>query len=252
MDEEEHFLARRKSLRKQVIESDQVSRRIGVQEVDERRGKASHVFALAGNLAVSILALADNADRELYLDHNSICVLTRTLIEAVSMQFYLGDLDCDEDEWRCRKWVLDLNDCHNRIELMKNLQTNDKVNKGQKAKVRLRDRLKSNDYLQTFSKRKQKALLSGTEAFIKTPHEVRMMIGYQDQQLRGIYRLLSMHTHAGAFTVVGAAEREMYIPKSPYSYSRAALGLELTGSTLSASTRHMLELFPRASQDIES
>lgn len=99
-----------------------ISNRIGRHVATPNRGYATWLFMRAGITAQSIVRLLEPQPSEYgnikYLDQASIASLCRALIETAVVQLYIGDINISEDEWKCRKHVIDIHDYVNRSTIL--------------------------------------------------------------------------------------------------------------------------------------
>jgi hypothetical protein len=132
---------------------------------------AGHSFgtAMIGKICVTAMSIQDlyrghEARRLPLLDHSSIAVLSRTIIDSSIMYWYLTE-EVSEEEWAFRFKVMQIHDIASRVRLFKGLISEEAD--GQRAILRaLRDELKE---MPLFKKKREEvgwqvaALLSAPE-----------------------------------------------------------------------------------------
>jgi hypothetical protein len=161
-----------------------VGNAIGRRDAGENRGYASWLFVRACAMAKSI----ENAFNPIptgfgsarYLDHASIAILCRALIECVSVMLYIGDVDVPDDEWDCRKRLFILHELVNRNAFLASIDyTFDDVLKQQQLEY-ARKMLSENLFFKTLPEKRQKRLLEGNEMYIEGRHEAMLTFGWGD------------------------------------------------------------------------
>ncbi len=229
-----------------IDECDFISRSIGRQITDPPRGFSTLLFSQLGITLVSMRAIADLSEHELFLDYHSMSILARASMESTAMLFYIGDIDCEKEEWLCRKWVLDLHDFHKRIVILKLSEQSMDKGELETTKVFLTERLQRNKFFLNIEKKRQKRLLNGDDPYVNGRTVAIEAVGLPKDYYNLIYKLFSQNTHAMPMTFVPADEKGLFEPKSNYSYFRAGLALEAAVNIATLANKHMKYLFPIA------
>jgi hypothetical protein len=94
-----------------------------------------------------------------FLDHSSIAVLCRAIIETSIMYWYLME-EVSEDEWEFRLHVMKIHDAASRVRLFKRLIA-DEANNQRAALQALRDKLAAMPLFQNRSAQQQQKMLGG-------------------------------------------------------------------------------------------
>jgi hypothetical protein len=221
-----------------------ISNAIGRQFVDERRGIATWLFMRACVTSITIEGLFNPKEAGYgakYLDHASIASLARALIENISVMLYVGDISISEDEWKCRRYLIDLHDCCNRIAFLKMLGPQKPQEKAIKA---LTDRLHKNSYFKTIPEKRQKRLLAGEDMYISGRHAAMLKLGWGEDITRGVYKYLSNHAHSLPMSFHRTELNSVYQQDSPAAKVAAGFATEFARKALGLGCMHMIALFP--------
>jgi hypothetical protein len=179
-----------------------------------------------------------------YLDHASIAIVCRGLIENVAVLLYVGDANISEDEWECRRSLIDIHDFTNRSAFLTKIKAGAVHDFPEETLRILRLRLEDNAFFQTLPAKRQKKLLEGEEMFVEGRHAAMLELGWGDDFTRGLYKYLSNQAHTLAMSFHRTAENELYKNDSAGSRVIAAVSLSFARRALGASALHMIELFP--------
>lgn len=179
-----------------------------------------------------------------YLDHASIAILSRGLIENAAVLLYVGDANISEDEWECRRGLIDIHDLTNRSAFLTKIKGDAQPKSPEETLKHLRQRLEDNAFFQTLAKKKQQKLLEGQEMFVDGRHAAMLELGWGDDFTRGLYKYLSNQAHTLAMSFHRTAENELYKDDSAGSRVVAAFSLSFARRALGTSALHMVELFP--------
>jgi hypothetical protein len=179
-----------------------------------------------------------------YLDHASIAILCRGLIENVAVLLYVGDANISEDEWECRRSLIDLHDFTNRSAFLTKIKADTLPESPEKTLKLLRQRLKDNAFFETLSTKRRQKLLEGQEMFVDGRHAAMLELGWGDDLTRGLYKYLSNQAHTLAMSFHRTAENELYKNDSAGSRVVATFSLTFAWRALGAAALHMIELFP--------
>jgi hypothetical protein len=179
-----------------------------------------------------------------YLDHASIAILCRGLIENVAVLLYVGDANISEDEWECRRSLIDLHDFTNRSAFLTKIKADTAPESPEETLKLLRQRLEDNAFFQTLSMKRRQKLLEGQEMFVDGRHAAMLELGWGDDFTRGLYKYLSNQAHTLAMSFHRTAENELYKNDSAGSRIVAAFSLTFARRALGGAALHMIELFP--------
>jgi hypothetical protein len=179
-----------------------------------------------------------------YLDHASIAILSRGLIENAAVLLYVGDANISEDEWECRRSLVDIHDFTNRSAFLTKIKSDAAPDSPEETLKILRQRLEDNAFFQTLPIKKQQRLLEGQEMFVDGRHAAMLELGWGDDFTRGLYKYLSNQAHTLAMSFHRTAENELYKDDSAGSRFVAAFSLSFARRALGAGALHMINLFP--------
>lgn len=221
---------------------------IGRRDVGEIRAYASWLFVracvMARTIEHSFKPLPTGFGSAQWLDHASIAILCRALIECISVMLYIGDVDVAEDVWDCRKRLFILHELVNRGSFLASIDY--EFNEDLKAKQLeyARTKLAENTYFKTLPEKRQKRLLEGNEMYIEGRHEAMLTFGWGDKLTRGIYKYLSNQAHSLPMAFSRTNDNSLYSNDSAGAKVTAAFGIEFARKTLGRGCVHMLNLFP--------
>jgi hypothetical protein len=179
-----------------------------------------------------------------YLDHASIAILSRALIENVAVLLYVGDTKIPTDEWECRRGLIDIHDFINRAEFLSKIDPKTHSQFPEETLKTLRERLEKNSFFQTIPAKRRQRLLEGEDMFINGRHAAMLELGWGDDFTRGLYKYLSNQAHSLSMSFHRTAENELYKNDSAGAQVVAGFALTFARRALCASSVHMIELFP--------
>jgi len=245
----ERFYAERKALFSGVVRNAHIiGNRIGRRETDDLRATASWLFMRACVTAQSIVQLFEpppsGFGTAVYLDHGSLAVLCRALIENIAVQLYIGDTTISEDEWSCRKRLIDLHDFVNRRQFLKGISFKSSMKQPEKFEAELRNRVADNAFFKTLTPKRQKRLLDGDDMFIDGRHEAMLKLGWGEAITRAVYKYLSNQAHSLAMAFHRTEHNQVYAEGSDYPQVVASFAIEMATKALGVGCLRMIELFP--------
>jgi hypothetical protein len=127
------------------------------------------------------------------LDHGSIAVICRTMIDASVMYWYLAE-QVSEEEWAFRLLVLKVHDTASRVRLFKAVGPDEAIN--QRAILRsLKDDLAKNPLFIARNEEQQKALLSGQTIYVNGMRSLLPSMNIGKVHFDGLYNYLSAQVH---------------------------------------------------------
>jgi hypothetical protein len=128
------------------------------------------------------------------LDHSSIAILCRTIIESGIMYWYLTD-EVSEDEWRFRLQVLRIHDAAARVRFWKPLMP-DEADKERIVLKQLREELKTLPPLRKYAEQAREAIRGGQTVYVNGMRSVVKSMNIDEEYYDGIYNYLSAQAHA--------------------------------------------------------
>ena len=179
-----------------------------------------------------------------YLDQASIAVLSRALIENAAVLLYVGDTKVPDEEWECRRSLIDLHDFVNRREFLSRISFETAAKSPDETQKILRERVESNPFFQTLPPNRQKRLLDGDDMFINGRHVAMLALGWGDDVTKGLYKYLSNQAHSLSMSFHRMAANELYKTESAGAQVVATFALTFARRALGVGVLHMIELFP--------
>jgi len=225
-----------------------ISRAVGLRVADERRGWASWLFMRAcvtGRTITGLASISGNeADKEIYLDNASLASLARNLIDNVTALLYVGDRNASEQEWRCRKWIIDLHDCTERSKFFHLQGDAKRAQEFDDQLPELRRRLESNEVFQKLENKPRKKLLAGRDMYIHGRSAAAENLGWDEKYLKALYKYFSMQTHSLPMSFHRTWLNRIYADDSSYARGVAGLALDCASRCLGVAAVRLVELFP--------
>jgi hypothetical protein len=243
------FFAERRSQFEGVVRNAHlIGNHIGRRSTDDLRVRGSWLFMRACVTAHSIIQLFEPAPtgfgRAVYLDHPSIAVLCRALIENIAVLLYIADMTTPADEWQCRMHLVDLHDFVNRHAFISRIPYKSAVKKPDKLLAELQGRVADNPFFKTLAPRTQKRLLEGEEMFLYGRHSAMLKLGWGEDITRAIYKYLSNQAHSLAMSFHRTEANKTYAQDSSYPKVVAGFAAEFGYKALAVGCLRMFELFP--------
>ncbi|MBR0771883.1 hypothetical protein JQ590_26835 [Bradyrhizobium diazoefficiens] len=225
-----------------------VGNAVGNRQTDPLRVIASWLYMRICVTATSLSQLLEPQPTDYgsmrYLDHASISVVSRALIENAAVLLYACDHTLSPDEWECRRALIDVHDFVNRSQFLPKLAPDTKDDFPPDHLQELKDRLAGNAFFKTLPPKRQSALLAGADMFLNGRHDAMLALGWGDDATRGIYKYLSNQAHTLAMAFHRTASNELYRNDSAGARVTGAFALSFARRALGASCLHMIALFP--------
>jgi hypothetical protein len=136
------------------------------------------------------------------LDHFSIAVLCRNMIEAAVMLHYLTEPDITEAQWDLRRKVLDLHDCLVRTRLFKGFGANakDEYIGWKKRSDQLRKEIMKLSVFKKLTPERQEKIFGGSELYVEGVRKVLGQFDIDKKYFDAIYNYLSGQVHISSNT----------------------------------------------------
>jgi|GEM_PF-5819313 len=160
-----------------------------------------------------------------YLDHFSIAVVVRSIIEAALMLFYVSETGLSEEQRKLRRDVLFLSDCHTRLRMFKALGDNDEAEKGRTIADELKERISSNPEFAKLQKDERTKIMRGLSAYVGGVRGVIRTAGLSTEWYDSIYVPLSSFTHSTTYSFMDMTERKIATGRSDYAHYSAGMSL---------------------------
>jgi hypothetical protein len=226
--------------------------------VEQRHGWASWLFLRLCIVGQSLDRLATFRTRldegEVYtLDHNSIAAITRNIIEATLMFFYVSEPGVDDDEWGLRKDVLDLHDCLTRYRLFKSWKSEKEMTSFRESAAHIKERIRNHKLMKTFDAEKRKQLLGGQQLYLNGLRSVVKRAGWDPDRFDGVYAYLSVHSHSAPTSFYRTDTHHIDFSKpSEYQFGLAGFALEHADQSIRAASKRLIEVFPHLFPEINT
>jgi hypothetical protein len=128
------------------------------------------------------------------LDHSSIAILSRTIIESAIMYWYLAD-EVNDEEWRFRLQVLKIHDSAARVRFWKAIMP-EEADKERLALNELRDELKEMPLFRGRAEQARASIRGGQTVYVNGMRSVVKAMGIDEEYYDGTYNYLSAQAHA--------------------------------------------------------
>jgi Family of unknown function (DUF5677) len=216
---------------------------------------ASVLFTKLVVTAQSVLRMAPRTapipDRLAHWDFSAVASLTRNLAECYFMFFYMCvDETPGEDEWLTRLNLIQLRDNAARRQMFADWNPDDPQLAGFGIhRHDLTQKLRGRKFFQSLPEKRQADLLKGDKALLLTQDEILKRMGEESASFRGMYRLLSAHTHSTplAFYRMAGDGRGCGV-ENRADKAEIAVALQMASSFLERAINDMLKIFPDAEQ----
>ena len=155
--------------------------------------------AIIGKLCVAAMSIqalfrCHEEGRLPFLDHSSIAVLSRTIIDASIMYFYLIE-DINDEEWEFRFKVMQIHDVASRLRLFKGIGPEE----AEHQRVMLGTLRKELRGMAPFKKRSEEQkikLRGGQMLYVNGMRSVLASMNFEDEYFDGVYNYLSAYVHS--------------------------------------------------------
>jgi hypothetical protein len=225
-----------------------VGNAIGQRDAGEVRAYASWLFVRACLIARTIEnafdALPTGFGSAQWLDHASITILCRALIECISVMLYIGDVDVSADEWDCRKRLFILHELVNRSSFLASIDYQFDSDLKERQLDYAKTKLSENAFFKTLPEKRRKRLLDGDDMYVDGRHEAMLTFGWGDKLTRGVYKYLSSQAHSLPMAFSRTLDNSLYTNDSAGAKVTAGFGIEFARKAFGRGCVHMLYLFP--------
>jgi hypothetical protein len=198
-----------------------VSKAAAGREPDGNIVMASYVFTrmcIAADTLLYVLRRDIGNSKEQTLDHYSIGVLARNIIESALMFHYLSEDGVSKEEWELRIAIFNLHDSTLKVRLWKGLDS-DEQHKGWKATMEeIRESLRGHSAFKALDEDRQKSLLSGQQLYIKGMRSTLKLVGLEDTYFDGMYAYLSSQVHISPSSFYWTEKRVSFGKPAGYQY----------------------------------
>ncbi len=187
-------------------------------------------------------------------DHSGIMAISRMVMEAMTVYFYLIQ-GVSPAEWECRRLTLRLHDTTARIKLLRAWKDKSCYRDLIDGRASLVARLQQNSFFLGLSPEQQKKLLSGEQIFVGGMlAAATRAVGWRKDTFLALYNYLSTHTHSAPMSFMRMRRHKIdYADPSGAQFDMARLAISVTQFCLLRVSLHYLDTSPvaRASFDPE-
>lgn len=164
---------------------------------------STHVLAKQMELCFSILKILPGSilsmGKEDYIDFSSFASLSRNLIEASNIHWYLSIEKISKDEECLRFLIYDYHDTIELITILRQLNIcNDDIDNLETQLTELGSSINQNAIFQSLDKNKKRLIIKGKQGALLTQYEIAQHRNIDLDKFKGIYKLLSNQTHTSA------------------------------------------------------
>jgi len=253
------FVESKERFESAVVDAVEISgSRLGIVHTG-RQNRALFVFSkLISHCMATLLIVGKydpENDGEQYLDHASIGVLGRSIIDATLMTLYVSEMSLKRDEWDLRRQILYLHDLTTRKRFLKNMMNVDDGEPPQilKEYPRIKDeivsKIKSLAEKQGFNKEQTQALLKGL-VFINGVRGAAREAGINVDLFSFHQSYLSNWVHSHPVSFIRADHHGISFDKaSEYQVHFAALVLDFCAGYVELAKNRMNEFTGKFSFD---
>ena len=178
-----------------------------------------------------LLEHGDQNDIDFTLDHFSIAVLSRNIIEASIMLHYLLEDGITEEQWKLRHKVLDLHNTIVRLRLFKGLRVRD-GNQSQKMHERFKevaDAIRAGlailPEFKNLDKQRRDKIMSGSELYVGGIRSILKQFNVRVEYFDAVYNYLSAQVHVSSNTYYDMHRRINFGRPASYQFFVASFAI---------------------------
>jgi hypothetical protein len=215
---------------------------------------ASYVFTrmcVAADSLLYVLQRDIGKSKEVTLDHYSIGVLARNIIESTLMFHYLSEDGVSEEEWQLRRGILNLHDATLKVRLWKSLGSKEQYDGWKTTMEEMRESLKGHSAFKVIDAERQKKLLSGQEIYVKGMRSIVKLVGFDEGYFDGMYAYLSSQVHISPSSFYRTEKRLSFNKPASYQYYFASYAVAHARTYLLGSAIRLAESDDIVRQKIE-
>jgi hypothetical protein len=189
---------------------------------------ASYVFTrmcVGADTLLYVLQRDIGNSKERTLDHYSIGVLARNIIESALMFHYLSEDGVSEVDWQLRRGVLNLHDATLKVRFWKSLGSEEHYEGWRTTMEEVRESLKGHPAFKAIDANRQKRLLSGQEMYVKGMRSTLKLVGFDKGYFDGMYAYLSSQVHISPSSFYWTDKRLSFSKPAGYQYYFASFAV---------------------------
>ncbi|MGY3690541.1 hypothetical protein ACVIGA_000621 [Bradyrhizobium sp. USDA 3240] len=162
---------------------------------------------------------------EATLDHYSISVIARNIIEASLMFHYLMQEGVSDEEWSLRGKVLYLHDATLKLRLFKSMNATEQYQLFKQAAAELREEIKNAPAYAGLDPTRQERILTGQELYLGGLRSTLRLADVDAAYFDGMYAYLSSQVHIAPTSFLETNQRLGFSKPANYQYYFAAYAL---------------------------
>ncbi|MGY5796169.1 DUF5677 domain-containing protein [Rheinheimera faecalis] len=161
---------------------------------------SSLIFTKLCTSAESLLSICPSPTKigkNAHWDCASAATLTRAIVEAYLVFYYICIEECEEKEWQARWRLLNLHDHMSRLKMFNVMKgAEEQVKQFEKYTPTVQSDLEKSEFFKALSEKQRDHYLKGNNAFFKSQDELIESAGGSVEEFRFRYRFLSNHAHS--------------------------------------------------------
>lgn len=215
---------------------------------------ASYVFTrmcIAADTLLHLLQRDVGQSKDLTLDHYSIGVIARTIVESALMFHYLSEDGVSDESWALRRGVLNLHDVVLKLRLFKSIGAEGQYKVYKTMMEKMRNELKYITAFKSIDAERQQKMLSGHELYVGGLRSTLKLVGFEDVYFDGMYAYLSSQVHIAPSSFYFTEKRLSFDQPTSYQYYFAAYGVAHARMFLSRSATRLAESDDAVRQKID-
>jgi hypothetical protein len=216
---------------------------------------ASYVFTRACVCADTIRYVVRREiekSKDITLDHYSISVMARNLIEASLMFHYLMEDGVSDEDWSLRGKVFYLHDATLKLRLFKSINSEKSYRAFKQEVNELREAIKQSTAFKKLDANRQEKVLSGQEIYVEGLRSTAKLAGLSAKYFDGMYARLSSEVHISPTSFFETNERLNFAEPADYQYSMVAYALAHARRLLMSAAVRLAESGPAIVAKIEA
>ena len=205
---------------------------------------ASYVFTRMCVTADTLLHLLQRdveKSEDLTLDHYSIGVMARNIIETALMFHYLSEDGVSDQDWELRRGVLNLHDAILKLRLLKSIGAEDQYQAFKEEMEKLRAKMKEKAAFKAIDAERQQKLLSGHELYVRGLRSTLKLLGFEDAYFDGMYAYLSSQVHISPSSFYFTEKRLSFDQPTGYQHYFATYAIAHARKFLLRSARSLAD-----------
>lgn len=189
---------------------------------------ASYVFTRTCVGAESLRYLLQRdigKSKDVTLDHYSVSVLARNIVEASLMFHYLMEDGVSDDDWALRGRILDLHDVVLKLRLLKSIGAAEQYEVLKKIMTELREDIKNRPAFKGVDQKRQEKILAGHELYVGGLRSTLKLMGFDGDYFDGMYAYLSTQVHISPSSFYDMDRRINFGTPADYQFYFASYAL---------------------------